>query len=619
MSIGGSVRSVLLAVLLCGPATAIAQDPPPADSLAADSVAVRPDSTSTERLLAVEGRQEVRLAPVPPIQWADVQPAGSRIVLTRDSIDWSPSRTVGELIGASAPVFLWRGGWRGRPEIPNYLGRGASSVEYEVDGLPWLAIGPDSLAVDPSLWTLELFERVEIERNPGRLRVYLFTRDHDRLAPRTRIGVETGDRGFSRYFGSFERRWPRGFSLGMAADYIGVNAPNGGSGAANVVNGWLQGAWMPTSKLSVEAQLLLQAPDRDPLLRDGESESADTLDPGIQGNHQVAQLRISWGDRNNPLGLHVDGWAARSSWDNDTVKHDIGTFGAQVGYRRPTWSADFRALHHTEWTPLDLRLALGWSPMTLATVAIEGVRKDHEGDRRSEYATARLGFEVPRGSRLLLGIRMPAALRLGAAASYGERVDVPALSESGVASFADYEVMAGLNFGRLAVEGRLLSTDVWQPLPYRNFAAVPAMARQDRTEWLALKAHLAPTSWFSVASHYEHPLNGATPDGVPPHHAWTTATVNSRFLRNFPSGIFRLKVQGVLESWSPGVIGRDAEGEAIELRGLTFVRGILQLQLGPFIAFWDRVNFQGTRPGQVPGYPILSLGSSYGIRWEFQN
>lgn len=609
----------MFGALVLAPATAVAQDPPPVDTLVADSLGVRPDSTSTERLLAVEGNQDVRLTTLRQVEWAGVQPAGSRIVLTRDSLDWSPSRTIGELIGASAPVYLWRGGWRARPELPNHLGRGATSIEYEVDGLPWIALGPDSLAVDPSLWTLEMFERVEIERSPGRLKVHLHTRNHDRLAPRTKIGIETGDRGFARYFGSFERRWPRGFALAMAADYVGVDAPNNGTGAANITNGWLQASWLPSSRLAMQAQLLIQAPNRDLFLNEGESEVADTLDPGLEGNRQVSQFRISWGDQRNPLGLHLDGWAARSVWDSDSLRHDIGTYGAQLSYRRPTWSADLRALHHTEWTPLDLRLALGWSPFTNTTVAVEGVRQDHDNDRQSEYATARLGFAVPRGSRLLLGVRLPATVRLGGSASYGERVDVPAITDMSVASFADYEVMAGLDFGRFAVEGRVLSTDVWQPLPFRNFANVAGFARQDRTEWLALKAHLAPTSWFSVASHYEHPMGGVTPDGVPPHHAWTTATVNSRFLRNFPSGIFRLKVQGVVESWSPGVIGRDFEGQPIELRGLTFVRGVIQLQLGPFIAFWDRVNFQATRQGHVPGFPIFSLGSSYGIRWEFQN
>jgi hypothetical protein len=199
-------------------------------------------------------------------------------------------------------------------------------------------------------------------------------------------------------------------------------------------------------------------------------------------------------------------------------------------------------------------------------------------------------------------------------------VDAPQLAGLAAQSFADYELAAAIDAGRLLqAEARIRSTDAWQPLPYRPFAQVVGLARQPRTEWLLLKAQLKPTSWFTLASHYEHPLAGAMPDGVPPHHAWSTATINSRFLKNFPSGIFRLKVQGIVETWSPGVIGRDQDGAPIALPGLTFVRGIIQLRIGPFIAYWDRVNFQATRGGHVPGYPILSLGQSYGIRWDFLN
>jgi hypothetical protein len=302
------------------------------------------------------------------------------------------------------------------------------------------------------------------------------------------------------------------------------------------------------------------------------------------------------------------------------VAHDIGTFGVHTGFRRPTWSFQAQAMHHTEWTPLDTKVALGWSPATLLTMAGEAVYQKHEGDRVTAFTTARAGIEYPRGARLPLGLSLPVGLRFGVMASHGERVDAPSIESREGQSFTDYEGSAAITIGRLLEgEARLLSTDVWRPLPFRAFGTVAGFGRQERTEWLTLKARLAPTSWFSLASLYENPLGGATPDGVPPHHAWSTATVNSRFLKNFPSGIFRLKVQGVLESWSPGVIGRDAEGAAIELPGLTFVRGIVQLQIGPFIAYWDRVNFQGTRRGHVPGFPILSLGSSYGIRWEFAN
>lgn len=611
------LRRTLILGFLAAPAIASAQDPVPPRDSAAVADTTRADSTATDRLLAVEGQDRIRLRPMPRVDYADVQPAGARLVLTRDSLDWAPARTVAEVLAAHAPVYLWRGGWQVRPELPNLLGRGAASVEYVVDGRPWLPIGPDSVAVDPSLWSLALFERIEIERDPARLRVYLFTRAHDRMATRTEIGVSTGDRGYSRYLGVFERRYPSGFGLSLAGDYTGVNAPSGGTGGADVTNGWLQFSYRPTPRLGAQVQVMVQAPQRDPLL--DPASASDTLDPGLEGTRTDAELRLSLRPAAGVTGFRADAWAARTAWSGDTADQEIGTFGTIVGYRRPTWSGELQALHHTEWTSLDTRLALGWTPGKLLTGAVEGAYQQHSEDRTSKWATARIGAELARGSRLLLGLSLPVGLRIGGTVSHGERVDVPSLTTLEPAGFTDYAVTAGLDVGWLSGEARWLSTDAWTAQPYRTFTRVPGFARLPRTEWITATARLAPNNWFSVATHYEHPLGGATPDGVPPHHAWTTATVNSRFLHNFPSGIFRLKVQGVLETWSPGVIGRDAEGAPIELPGLTFVRGNIQLQIGPFTAFWDRVNFQGTDQGHVPGYPILSLGSSYGIRWQFTN
>ena len=43
-------------------------------------------------------------------------------------------------------VFLLRGGWAGRPELPAYQAHGGNSVEYLLDGVPYLPMGQDSLA-----------------------------------------------------------------------------------------------------------------------------------------------------------------------------------------------------------------------------------------------------------------------------------------------------------------------------------------------------------------------------------------------------------------------------------------------------------------------------------------
>ena len=46
---------------------------------------------------------------------------------------------------------------------------------------------------------------------------------------------------------------------------------------------------------------------------------------------------------------------------------------------------------------------------------------------------------------------------------------------------------------------------------------------------------------------------------------------------------------------------------------------MIQLKLGPFFAYWDRVNLQSVHTGSVPGFVIQPLGSTFGIRWEFSN
>ncbi len=626
---------LLTATLVLGAGVAAAQVPVEPDTVVRAPAV--PDSSATDRLLALEGQDLVKLDVMTRLGPTGLLPVGNRFVFTRDSIEWMAGRTVTELLADAAPVMIWRGGWRMRPELPSVQGRGPAAIEYFVDGLPWLPVGPDSTAVDPSLWSLELIDRMELERGPGGWRLHLFTRDHDRLAPRTRIAVATGDRGFAQYFAAFEKRYGSGLGLSLAADYTGVNTPSGGTGDANLTNGWARLSWQRSPRFGIRAQYLVQDVRRSRLVDPnapegsgggGEDEEGGvpddgTLDPGLFGTRSDLDFRISWRKRSDLTGLRVDALAARTQWSSDSVSHDIGTWGGVIGYRMPTWSAEFTGFHHTEWTSLDTRLALGWAPLRMVSTSLEGVHRKHDGERReSNYLTARVGAEIDPGLRVpvpFIGFRIPFALRLGATASTGERVQAPAITDMPTREFTDLEAMAALESSRLGIEARWSRTDSWQPLPLRAFRTIPGFAPLEETEWVAVSAHVKPTTWFTLATNYEHPLGGALPSGVPPHRAWSTATVSSRFLRNFPSGIFRLKVQGVLESWSPGVIGVDGDGVPIDQPGLTFIRGIIQLKIGPFSAYWDRVNFAAVRKGQIPGYQVMPLGSSYGIRWSFNN
>ncbi len=602
-------RIALLVVLLapCAPLGAQVVKP---DSAALDSIARAKSAadtlSTTDQLIKASGLIHIQLAPLPLIGAGALLAEGGRQVFSRDSIDWVASQTVGDLLALVPGVYLQRGGGFGRPEMPTYRGRGAGSVEFVLDGMPYRPVGHDTLAVDASLFSLGLLDRVEVEPSPSRLVVKLWTRRHDRQAPRTKVGLSAGDRSIAQYFASFERRYPNGWGTSLAADYFGINAPQGGTGASHVTNAFLQLGYLPTAHFGVQGQLMVQATSRDLFLADG-TETLDTLTDALKGTRTDGQIRASWHADPSGLGSRVDLIAGRTTWSGDTVSRTIGSLGVIAGYRRPTWSAELTTWHQSQWTSLDSRLALGWSPVGRLSGSVELVEQRHTGDRNSAWATARIG------------LRLPLGLVATGTMSDGHRVTIPSLLTDRVRGFTDYGASLGFAQRRIALDVGYVRNGAWQPVAFPEFRLVPQVGPQPLVEWASVHARLAPLGWLTLESRYDHPLNNYLPEGTPPHHAITTATINSRFLHNFPSGIFRMKLQGIMESWSPGVAGRDTSGTAIPLGGATYFRGIFQLQVGPFIAFYDRSNMRVSKAGYVPGYRLPSLMTRFGVRWEFDN
>jgi hypothetical protein len=602
---------VLIGALCLGAAErSLAQDPVvnrPVDTTKTDTLRKHPADTlsTTDRLLNAQKEEAIHLNTMPHSGTGTLQPAGTRIILTRDSIDWAAAEDLGELLGRVPAVYLERGGWIGSPVLPNYLGHGAGSVEYVLDGQPMLAIGPDSVAFDPSTFPLEFLDRVEIELSAGMMRVFLFTPRHDRQAPRTKIGASQGDRGLARYYGEFQRRYPSGIGVGVAADYLGLNPNSAGTGGSTIPSGWLQLGYVPSARWGVQGQVVTQSITRNLLLDDV---THDTLSRQFKGTRTNAQLRGSWRARADGSGASVDLFAAHTSWSSDSApgNQGVGQFGAVVGLREPAWSAQLSAWHYTQWTSLDSRLDLGWSPGDWISGSLQLVAQRHDGDRRGQWVTGRIGLKLPWG------------FHVGASLSDGHRVQSPSLIDDLPQHFTDAQGTMGFESRRLTVDAGVARDDGWRPQAFPEFVPVASYAPLPQTDWFTVHARLAPLGWFTLETAFQNPRIGL-PDGTPPKHALSTATVRSRFLRNFPSGIFELKLQAIVESWSPGIAGRDTAGKAIALPGASQFRTMIQLKLGPFFAYWDRVNLQSVHTGSVPGFVIQPLGSTFGIRWEFSN
>lgn len=558
----------------------------------------------TARFLEAQGQVALRVPVLAPLETAGPRPALTRTVFTRDSIEWGHATTVGDLLSQVPGVFLWRGGFIGRPEPVNFQGRGASATEYYLDGLPYVAAGVDSLAVDPALFSISFLDRIEVERWPGLLRVHLFTRRHDRLAPRSRIAIARGDGDYARYEGALERRFDNGLGFTVAGDYLNSPTASGASSTYSNTQFFLQGSYVPSRKLGLQYQLLRSSPNRRPFVFDRVTN--DTIGLGFDAKRTDAQLRLSWRETDDGLGPRLDLLYGRTGWDGAGIDQQVNQVGGTVAWRAPTFSVGASAYHRTRWTALDVRGSVGWTPVPAFTATAEAVHQRHYGGRNSDFVGLIAGLQPVRGFALTGSARL------------GNLVAAPAITADTAQDISDYELAAGWERERLGLRLAYSRTAAFSPFGYAEFPRVAGIGPAPEAEWVTARVRLAPLRWITLEGWYSDPRE-VTPEGLPPTHSLAAVTLRSKFLRQFPSGIFDLKLRFSVETWGTGVIGRDSDGVPVRLGGATFFRSLIQIQLQSFHLYWDRGNLSASELTYVPGFELPAYGTVFGVRWEFLN
>jgi hypothetical protein len=198
-------------------------------------------------------------------------------------------------------------------------------------------------------------------------------------------------------------------------------------------------------------------------------------------------------------------------------------------------------------------------------------------------------------------------------------VAAPTILKDQAQDFTDWQGTVGWEQKWIGLELGYGRTAAFRPFAYQPFLpTVDSIAPSGETEWVTVNWRLTPLQWFTLDGWYSNP-RGRAPEGLPPTHSLSSATIRSKFWRSFPSGIFDFKLQGTMEAWGDGVIGRDASGQPIPLRGATFFRSLIEVQLDRFTIYWDRVNLRANQETYVPGFLIPKFGSTFGVRWEFSN
>jgi hypothetical protein len=606
-----------------------------ADTTRADSLA-RDTTDYTAQFLKAQ-QDARRLIPVPPrIGAGTLLPAATRVVLGHDSILWHNAETVSDVLTKVPGVFLLRGGWAGRPELPAYQARGASSVEYVLDGIPYLPMGQDSLQVDPSLLPLSFIDRIEIERLPGLLRVLLFTHRHDRSVPHSRIGIASGDLEIARYQGVLEQRNALGLGFTAAFDHFSVPAQPSVSGDYRNTQGLVRLDYIPSDRFGAVFQYLRNSPEREAVV--SSETPVDTLSLARAGTRTDISGRVFLARGGaSGLGPRLDLVVARTGWADEiekdstriltdslddsgnVVKTDttyaiedhrrsVTQAGVIAGYRLPAASLEGSAFWRSTWTPLEIRLRAGLAPSSWLTASVDAVYLRHDLGRVNSWITGRAGVVFP------MGFSVSAVWRKG----YG--LSFPALRTDLPHDLDDRSLIGGWRSRRAEVEVSYTSNIGFRPRGYAQYPELAAISPSQRTNWITVNARIAPLQWVILDGWYSSP-QGTRPEGQPPTHSIINATVQSKFLPTFKSGIFNLKLQATMENWGTGVLAHNADGDPVTLRGSTQMRAYIGLQIGAFTAYYDRYNLLGARDdlGYVPRLGVPGFASTFGVRWEFLN
>jgi hypothetical protein len=236
----------------------------------------------------------------------------------------------------------------------------------------------------------------------------------------------------------------------------------------------------------------------------------------------------------------------------------------------------------------------------------EGVLQHHFGGRTSRYVSLAAGLEPVRG------------IALTGMARLGDVVAAPSIATDTAQKLRDFSAQVGWHRARMGLQLGYERTSAFNPFAYADYLEIPSLAPASDVDWITVSARVAPVQWITLESWYSDPTKG-TVDGVPPTHSLTTATIRSKFMRTFPSGIFDLKLQLSMEAWGRGTIGRDVAGDPINLRGATFFSSQVVIELQSFMIYWNRDNISSAKLTYVPGFRLPNYGSNFGVRWEFSN
>ena len=596
------IRAVLLATLVLAPSLAAQADTTRRDTTAvvqqsSDSTVPKPDTA------------EALLPTFAPVIAPGPLPRGARYTFTEDSLLLLSSQTLSDLLNHIPGVFVVRGGWYGQSEIALYGGRGPASFEIYVDGVPYLPLGRDSIFVDPARISLAAYERVDVLVMPGALQVYLVSLTYRSTNPRTQIGIMTGRQDIAGYRAGYSKRARSGFGVSLIADWssIGPGPLSTTTTSFGTTDFLLKAEYVPPGGRMGASFALFTSSWKRSTLSDGPL----TYVVGWRQNRLDRVLRFFVAQRGDGLGWRVTTTLTSSALTNDTLVGDravsSGALEASLTGRRATLQAMVRG--GAGGMPSQIEARAGWTagfvPLTLAGWF-----------RQSLYADGRQGVR----SYGTAGLRLPWGFSARAEATWQKDVQSAFVTTDDLQEPLDMAAWIGFERPRISLEVGRGRRDPFAPLDFGGgIISIDSLHVSPFTEFIAVRGSVQVLHGLHLSGWYFDPVVGGA-DFEPPHHSRVSATFQSKFWRVFKSGIFALRGEVAMESWSRwGLGGIDSLGVGRSMTGSSFVDTNIQMQLAGVTLFWMMRNANLMRASYVQGLGYPKAVQSWGARWYFTN
>jgi hypothetical protein len=600
---------LLLGALVCAGGRAAAQvdtTPKPKPTAAAPARAGAdtsrgPADTTAKRDTTPPDTIEHFLPGFAPAVPAGPLPRGERWRFTVDSLVLSNVTTLGDLLAHLPGVYVVRGGWFGAPEIAVYGGQGPLGLEVYWDGVPYLPIGRDSVWLDPARIPFAALERIDVQVLPSTLRVYLVSRQARSTIPRTEVRISTGQASIAQYRGGFAKRWRSGIGLSLSADYRNINGfPGTSTTGFNDVDVWLKLEYERSPHFGMSVQTLSSQWSRGGL--------TGAVIPWKQ--RRIDQVfRAFAATRDDGLGPRATLTLARAQVTGDSVVPDRSLYQGQLelSETRSRASVGVTARFQDAARPFQVDAYAGWHPVSFVTLWADA--------RRAYYGNRGHGNRAHVAGSLTL----PFGFSVRAEASRVETFEAPIVPTDTFQWANDYAAYVRWDTKKVTLEVGEVQRDSFRP---KGFAAgirpVAFLGPLPRSTYLSVFVGLRPLSGVQLSGWYFDPRTGGG-DFEPPMHARFSATFFSKFWRVYKSGVFSLRGEYAVESWSRGLGGRDSTGAQLPLGPATFAETNIQLRIADFTAYWLTRNYRGMRGSYVAGLEYPKRVQYYGVQWFFNN